>query len=133
MKVTLTNQGTVAVPLASSQGDGFVASLEPGKPFVLDDTDITIATIGDNPPFLEDLRSSLSAVAEKLVELITFWREHTPQPKAGTQALVVSITATGSDVRVLQGDDRNQDHNMAKGETFLASSPNYIELRQLGV
>jgi len=136
MKTTITNLGTVDLPIASSDNGGFVTTLKPGMPYTVDDTKIVTATIGDNPPFLEDLQKSLSGVAKKVKELVMFWRHAQPEPHGGApapaavQVRLVCLDAGG--LRVLQGDDRDLDHDMVMSETFEAKASNYVELRQLG-
>lgn len=137
MKATLTNLGTVDLPIASSDNGGYVTTLKPGMPLTVNDPMLLTATIGDNPPFLEDLHKALSDVAKKLKELIMFWRRNQPEPHADGAVLAAPVwvrifCADTGGLRVMQGDDRNRDHDMAMNETFDASADNYIELRQLG-
>lgn len=134
MKATITNLGTVAVPLTSTEGKGFAASLEPGVPYSLDFDWVTVAVVGDNPSFMEDLGEALKDLKELAIKLIVFWRSH-PQPHEGGSHPVVSIrvaAATGNDIRAT-GDDKNLDVEITGGGTNDVTMKDYIELRQLGV
>lgn len=134
MKATITNMGTVAVPLTSTQGTGLAVALEPGVSFILDDDGVTVATVGDNPSFVEDLKEALGNLYDLAVKLITFWKEH-PQPHEGGMHPVVSVRILaheGNAIRVT-GDDKNLDKEIVPGSTQDVTMKDYIELRQLGV
>lgn len=132
MQVTLTNLGTEEVPVTSSQGDGFAALLQPGVAFTVDDDQLTVLTVGDNPSFMEDFKDAMEGIADTIVAIIKFWEER-PAPKAGEDPFVrVRVVAGDNSIRVTS-DDRNNDYEVVPGSTYDASAPNYVELRQLGV
>ncbi|GAB3773737.1 hypothetical protein GCM10028796_46650 [Ramlibacter monticola] len=134
MNVTLTNLGAEALPLTSSQGGGVALSLKPGEPYSFADQTVTIATIGDNPDFLEDLQDALSSIAKKAIELILFWREHASRPKDSDTPLVrVRVVAGPTNAIRCTGDDKSLDVEIGGGATVDVVMPRYVELRQLGV
>lgn len=134
MKATITNLGSVTVPLTSTQGGGLAQILEPGVAFTLDDPDITVAIVGDNPSFTEDVKEALGEVFDLAIRLITFWRSH-PKPKGEDGHPVVNISvAAGDDNAIrLTGDDKNLDVAVPAGSTRVTVMKDYVELRQLGL
>ena len=134
MKATITNLGTVPVPLTSTQGTGLAVSLEPGAAFTLDDDATTVATVGDNPSFEEDLREALGHIYEVAIKLITFWKAH-PKPKGAQGHPLVKIRIIAGEGNALRvtGDDKNLDHEVVQGSTYDATMKDYVEIRQLGV
>jgi len=134
MKATFTNLGTVPVPLTSTQGKGFAASLDPGLPYILDAADVTDVTIGDNPEFTEDLKKALGDVFALAIKLLTFWREQpVPQGATGVPEVRVRIVAAeGNSLRVT-GDDKNLDHEVVPGSTYDAVMKDYVQVLQLGL
>ena len=141
MKVALLNLSTLEVPLVCTQGEGFVVTLEPGASHLIDDDEVTVITIGDNPTLREDLKDFVEDVADAFVRLVTFWRQHAPkaEPKmmgahpAPVVKLKIDNQHAAHGLRVMPGDDRAKDFELQPGETSQAIGLDYIELRELGV
>lgn len=134
MKATLTNLGTVPVPLTSDQNGGLAVSLDPGMPYTVDDDKITVATVGDNPSFREDLKEALGNLYDLALKLITFWKQHQAQPKiVGADIVNIRIVAGDTNNLRVTGDDKNLDQEVVKGSTRDVSMKDYIEIRQLGI
>lgn len=135
MNVVITNTGPVSMPLTSKDAGGLAAELAPGSPYTLSRTDVSVVVFGDNPSFIDDLKRFLGDAAELIGRLIAFWREHHERSgEEGDPVATCTITNNGPNaLRVLQGDDRNLDTEVAAGATFEASGVFYVELRELGV
>jgi len=132
MKVILTNQSTVPVPVSSTDGDGLAAELKYAEPYSIDDDKLTVVTVGDNPSFKEDAAEAFGKVFAFFTQLLTFWREHAPKVAAEGGAVRVRIDNRGATgLRVRQGDDVNLDFEVAPQTFGDAASPNYVELREL--
>jgi len=127
MNVIFTNRGTLAVPLSSAQGKGFVVMLEPGVAYPLNVKDVTVVSVGDNPDFFEELSESV----KDLIDLVLDWRE-----KSGDDAIpavAVTIENLGPNgLRVLLGSNV-EEYTVQPGVTYEARAPRYVEVRELGV
>jgi len=134
MNVTLTNLGTIAVPYSSPNDKGFAALLEPGVPVSVSATVTTVVNVGDNPDALEELAEGLQNILDKLVKLVTFWRERVAENVVAVDDVVkVSIENHGPNaLRVLLGANTN-DVEVGVGMTYPASAAGYVEIRELGV
>lgn len=132
MKITVTNLGTVAVPLTSSQDKGYATAIEPGATVLFDAAPVTIAVVGTNPSFTEDLKEALGNVYDLAVKLILFWKAH-PQPHDGGTHPVVSIRITADTPVRCTGDDKSLDVEIPAGSTRDVTMKDYVELRQLGL
>lgn len=134
MQVTLTNLGAVAVPFSSSQDKGFSTLLEPDEPLEFDSEATTVANVGDNPDFVEELTEGVKAFVEGLAKLVTFWRDHARASDAlGAAEVRVQIENRGTNgLRVLLGSNVNEV-TVPPGEAFEATAAEYVEIRELGV
>jgi len=134
MHVVVTNLSTLAVPFSSDQGKGFATLLNPGVPHTLDSADVTVANVGDNPDFVEELKDSVSGLLESLGKLLTFWKDHasTSGEDAGPEVHVSLENRGINGLRVLLGSNVNE-LTVQPGTTHELTSVGYIEIRELGV
>lgn len=134
MNVILVNLGSVAVPVSSSQDKGWATMLDPNEPFILNSPAVTVASVGDNPSFSEELTEGVQNIIEQLGKLVTFWRDHTEQQIEGSPGTVlVQIENRGPNaLRVLLGINTNEV-TVNAGTTYEAEAPGYVEIRELGV
>jgi hypothetical protein len=134
MHIVITNTGPVAVPFSSSKDAGFVFMLEPGEPYSLDNEKVTVANVGDNPSFMEELRDSLKNLVDVLGKFLTFWRDHSAAIDGlGNAQITARIENKGTNgLRVILGDN-TVDYTVEPGTTYDASAVEYIEIRELGV
>ena len=58
MHATITNLGTVPVPLYSTQDKGFAYDLDPGEGYTIHSEAVTVASVGDNPTFREEVEEA---------------------------------------------------------------------------
>ena len=132
MKLRLTNTSSAAVPLISTEGEGFAEALGPQMPYSLDDPDIDVLVIGDKPSVREQLGEGLGVLKDSIAALLTAWRSRS-QLRAGEQTPVVKVTVENEGenaVRVLLGGSASYD--VASGEAYEAEAMGYLELRELG-
>lgn len=134
MHIVITNTGTVAVPFSSSKDTGFVFMLEPNEPYALDNDKISVANVGDNPSFMEELRDSLKNLVDVLGKFLTFWRDHSAAVDGlGNAQIDARIENKGTNgLRVILGDN-TVDYTVEPGMTYNARAVEYIEIRELGV
>jgi hypothetical protein len=131
MHITVTNLGTIAVPFSSTQDKGFVYDLQPGEPSTVDSAAVTVASVGDNPTFREEVEEALETLLENIASLVLFWRRK--QPDADPVPVSVSIWNQGDNaLRVLLGSNVNEVQ-VEPGATYEANAPEYLEIRELGV
>lgn len=131
MNVTFTNLGTVSVPVYSTQDKGFAYDLDPGEGYTIDSEAVTVASVGDNPTFREEVEDALETIVEAIAALVLFWKRK--QPDADPVPVSVSILNHGPNaLRVLLGSNVNEAQVEA-GETYAANGPEYVEVRELGV
>jgi len=129
MNLTITNRGDVAVPFSSSQGKGFAQVIEPQQAYTLNSEAVTVASVGDNPTFAEEIGDALQALAAVFARLVGTWRKVEPEP----HVVHVEIENLGTNsLRVLLGSNVNE-LQLASGETFVAQATGYVEVRELGV
>ena len=131
MHATITNLGTVPVPLYSTQDKGFAYDLDPGEGYTIHSEAVTVASAGDNPTFREEVRDAIEDLLEAIAALVMFWKRK--QPDADPAQVSVSIYNEGTNgLRVLLGSNVNEVQ-VAPGETYAANAPEYVEIRELGV
>lgn len=140
MNVTLINMTAVEVPLSYRRGQDFVVSLEPGGSHSINDERVTVITVGDNPSLREDMKGFVEEVGDKLLRLLTFWRQHAPseQKMVGARpAPVVRLAITNDDpdhgLRIMPGDDQAKEFELQPGESCEAIGLDFVEIRELGV
>lgn len=132
MNLTLTNNGTVPVPIANRAP--WAEVLEPDTPMTVD-TNQSVAIIGLKPSVrdqFEQAFETLSASAKALVE--AYQNRTLPNmPTDQTPEVAVTIDNHGpNSMRVILGDGVT-DHNVAPNSSFKAVAKGYIELRELGL
>jgi hypothetical protein len=131
MHITVTNTGTVAVPFYSTDDKGFAVDLEPNEPYTIDTEAVTVASVGDNPSFREEVEEALEDLLDAIASLVMFWRRK--QPDADPAPVSVSIWNQGTNgLRVLLGSNVNEVQ-VEPGATYTAKAPEYVEIRELGV
>lgn len=131
MNVTFTNLGTASVPVYSTQGKGFAYDLDPGEGYIIDSDTVTVASVGDNPTFREEVEDALETIVEAIAALVMFWKRK--QPDADPAQVSVSIYNEGANaLRVLLGSNVSEVQ-VNPGETYAANAPEYVEIRELGV
>ena len=131
MNVTFTNLGTVPVPVYSTQGKGFAYDLDPGEGYTIDSEAVTVASVGDNPTFREEVSDALEYLLESIAALVMFWKRK--QPDADPAKVSVAIHNQGTNaLRVLLGSNVNEVQ-VEPGDTYAANAPEYVECRELGV
>jgi hypothetical protein len=134
MQVIITNLSSVAVPFSSSDDKGFAVLLEPNQSHTLDSEAVTVANIGDNPSFGEELADSFKGLVDVLVRFITFWKDNATRTGASDKAQIhVNLSNHGSNgLRVLLGSNTNEV-TVQPGASQDLNSEEYIEIRELGV
>ena len=129
MHIVVTNLSTLAVPFSSDQDKGFVTLLEPSVPYSFDSAAVTVANVGDNPDFLEELTESF----QKLVGYLKFWKAKSNETYGGVPEISVKLENKGTNgLRVLLGSNV-EEVTVQPGTSTDLSSPGYIEIRELGV
>jgi len=135
MNVTITNQGNAAVPiiLGTNTSGEALAIVDPGALYAVADDAATVVSVGDNPSFLEEVKESLSNIAEVL-KRIAFWREQRPTPQEGddTGVAILIENAGPNDLRVLSDANTNETF-IAAGSSGVAQAQRYVEIREQGV
>ena len=132
MKLTITNNQNHAVPIMSTDGEGFVESLEPSQPYELDN-EIQVLIIGNKPSVTEQIETAFKRLGATAKALITAWQGRNNQVSTADGNVACTIENKGEEkaVRVILGDGVT-DHNVAPGERYEATAWGYLELRELG-
>lgn len=119
------------MPLYSTQNKGFAYDLDPGEGYTIDSEAVTVASVGDNPTFREEVEEALETIVEAIAALVMFWKRK--QPDADPALVNVLILNEGtSALRVLLGSNV-AEVQVEPGVTYEANAPEYLELRELGV
>jgi hypothetical protein len=127
MNITLTNLDDVAVPFSTQQDKGFSMTLEPGEPKQFNETQVTVASVGDNPTWREEIEQGFKA----LFALLAVW--HQRKGIAPPHRVVVEIENHGPNaLRILLGSNVDEVQ-LAADDSYTAAGPEYIEIRELGV
>ena len=128
MKLTLTNTGSAAVPIASAKG--WVETLDPNTPMTIDkDEKDQVWIIGDKPGFAEALKTFAAA----LQKFITQWKDKELQAGQADPVIRVTIENNGEkSVRIIPGDPTKTVPDAVPGQAIDVEAQGYIELRELG-
>jgi hypothetical protein len=119
------------VPVYSTQDKGFAYDLDPGEAYSIDSEAVTVASVGDNPTFREEVEDALETIVEAIAALVLFWKRK--QPDADPVPVKVLLLNHGPNaLRVLLGSNVNEAQ-VEPGMTYEANGPEYVEVRELGV
>lgn len=133
MNLTLTNNGPWAVPVISTDDDGYAESLEPNYPLQVDNDDVLVLIVGNKPSVTEQIQQAADTIADFVKDIVTAWQENNNKATSSDEASVkVAIKNDGENaVRCILGDGVT-DTTIEPGATYDATAWGYVELRELG-
>ena len=129
MNITLTNLEAIPVPFCSSQGKGFAITLQPNTPEPFISTEVTVASVGDNPAFRDALGDVAKNMLHFLVGMLTVWRDKQTAPPPHPVRVLIDNRGPKS-LSVLQGSTTNV-WQLAPGQSYTAQAGGYVEIREL--
>ena len=130
MKITLTNTGKVAVPVASTDEGGWVEQLQPGAASTIDKAGSDVWIVGDKPGVADALEQAKDA----LVKLVTFWKDKQKEVEGEEEQGVIHLTIGNEGekpIRVIPGDP-TRDVHVEPNSDLQISAKDYVEIRELG-